>query len=73
MIRIQTGRRIHFGLFAPVPVPELDLAYGGLGMMVDAPGVVLEGKLDNEWSVQGMEKDRVERRHHFDASCRDDM
>ena len=60
MIRIKTGRRLHFGLCAPIPVPELDLAYGGLGMMVDAPGIVLEGTLSTNWSVQGMEQDRFE-------------
>jgi len=60
MIRIQTGRRLHFGLFSPVPVPELDLVYGGLGVMVDAPGIVVTGQQANEWSVAGQHKARVE-------------
>ncbi len=60
MIRIQTGRRLHFGLFSPLPVPELDLVYGGLGVMVDAPGVVVNGSPSNGWSVTGFQKERVE-------------
>lgn len=60
MIRIQTGRRLHFGLFSPVPVPELDLVFGGLGMMVDAPGIIVSGQQANEWTVTGQHQDRVE-------------
>jgi beta-ribofuranosylaminobenzene 5'-phosphate synthase len=60
MIRIQTGRRLHFGLFSPLPVPELDLVYGGLGVMVDAPGVVVAGSPSNGWSVTGFQKERGE-------------
>lgn len=60
MIRIQTGRRLHFGLFSPLPVPELDLVYGGLGVMVDTPGIIVTGRPSSEWSVTGLSKERVE-------------
>ncbi|MFT3882262.1 MAG: hypothetical protein QM703_21750 [Gemmatales bacterium] len=60
MIRIQTGRRLHFGLFTPLPVPELDLVYGGLGVMVDTPGIVVTGQQANDWRVTGQHKARVE-------------
>lgn len=59
MIRIQTGRRLHFGLFTPLPVVELDLAYGGLGMMVDEPGVVVEADYAKQWSYEGESLERV--------------
>jgi beta-ribofuranosylaminobenzene 5'-phosphate synthase len=59
MMRIQTGRRLHFGLFSPLPVPELDLVYGGLGVMVDAPGVIATGTASNSWSASGHHNERV--------------
>ncbi len=59
MIRIQTGRRLHFGLFSPLPVAELDLVYGGLGLMVDAPGVIATGTPSHSWSVSGQHEERV--------------
>ena len=59
MIRIQTGRRLHFGLFSPLPVPELDLVYGGLGVMVDAPGVIATGTPSHSWTASGQHEERV--------------
>lgn len=61
MMRLQTGRRLHFGLFAPKPVPEIDLYYGGLGAMVDAPGVVLSASRSDRWIFVGDQSNRVER------------
>ena len=59
MIRIETGRRLHFGLFAPIPVPELNLVYGGLGAMVRATGAIITGIPAAHWSVQGVEAERA--------------
>lgn len=59
MIRIQTGRRLHFGLFSPLPVPALDLVYGGLGVMIDAPGVVVTATNSNEWVATGLQQERT--------------
>ncbi|HQR06409.1 MAG TPA: hypothetical protein PLN21_06280 [Gemmatales bacterium] len=60
MIHILTGRRLHFGLFSPLPVPKLDLVFGGLGVMVGAPSVVATGHQANHWAVTGPFKARVE-------------
>lgn len=59
MIRIQTGRRLHFGLFSPLPIPELDLVYGGLGVIVDTPGVIISGIRSNEWLTTGLQQSRA--------------
>lgn len=59
MMRIQTGRRLHFGLFTPIPVPELNLVFGGLGAMVSAPGVIVCGNRSNHWQVEGCEVKRT--------------
>ncbi len=60
MIVVKTGCRIHFGLFTPVPVPELDLVYGGVGIMVDAPGITVRASPSREWSVKGALSKRAE-------------
>lgn len=60
MIRLQTGRRLHFGLFAPKPLPELALAYGGLGVMIDTPGNTLTASPSIKWDFNGGQADRVE-------------
>ncbi len=59
MMRIQTGRRLHFGLFTPIPMPELNLVFGGLGAMVTEPGVIVSGKRSDEWQVTGYEVKRA--------------
>lgn len=59
-MQITTGRRLHFGLYTPIPVPALDLVYGGLGIMVDAPGVSLTAIAADSWSVTGPSSERVQ-------------
>jgi beta-RFAP synthase len=59
VISITTGRRLHFGLFTPVPVPRLDLAYGGVGVMIDVPGISLTAEESGSWSVEGPQSTRV--------------
>jgi beta-ribofuranosylaminobenzene 5'-phosphate synthase len=59
VISITTGRRLHFGLFTPIPVPELDLAFGGVGAMVDVPGITIQGRPAETWSATGACASRV--------------
>jgi beta-ribofuranosylaminobenzene 5'-phosphate synthase len=59
MMRIQTGRRLHFGLFTPIPVPELNLVFGGIGAMVREPGVIVSGELSEGWNLAGCEIQRA--------------
>lgn len=61
MMRIQTGRRLHFGLFAPVASPEENILHGGLGIMVDVPGVIMEAQSSTSWTVTGQQNEQVER------------
>lgn len=61
MIRIRTNRRLHFGLLAPVPVSELDLVYGGLGVMVDTPGIEVTAEHAGEWHIQDDDPSTVSR------------
>lgn len=53
MIRLRTCRRLHFGLLTPVPVQELDLVYGGLGIMVDVPCVEVVAEPASAWQIAG--------------------
>lgn len=53
MIRIRTCRRLHFGLLTPVPVQELDLVYGGLGIMVEAPSIEVVAEKAAAWQITG--------------------
>jgi beta-ribofuranosylaminobenzene 5'-phosphate synthase len=59
MMQIQTGRRLHFGLFTPIPVPELNLVFGGLGAMIHEPGVIVSGERSEGWTVAGCEIQRA--------------
>lgn len=59
MMRIQTGRRLHFGLFTPIPVPELNLVFGGIGAMVREPGVIVSGERSEGWNLAGCEIKRA--------------
>jgi beta-RFAP synthase len=65
MIRVVTGSRLHFGLFhLPGPAeehwadrhgqPRLPVRrYGGVGMMIEAPGVKLTAAPAATWSAEG--------------------
>ncbi len=63
MIRVCTGSRLHLGFFdlpgaGPWPTLEGDaglprLAWGGVGMMIDRPGVVVAVQPASEWSSSG--------------------
>jgi beta-RFAP synthase len=51
MIRVQTASRLHFGLFAPNATSGR--RFGGLGMMVQAPGIDISLSRAETWSVAG--------------------
>lgn len=67
MIRIRTGSRLHFGVFslpvsdvAPAPWPNVDgepvvpaRQFGGVGLMVQEPGVQLRAEPASQWSAEG--------------------
>lgn len=44
MMEIVTGSRLHFGLFQPGAVPSGGRRFGGVGMMIDRPGVRLRAE-----------------------------
>jgi beta-RFAP synthase len=65
MIRVVTGSRLHFGLFH-LPADEQEWwedqhgkprlparRYGGVGMMIEAPGVQLTASPHEKWSAEG--------------------
>ena len=71
MIRIRTPSRLHFGLFSlpsahasgwpnhegQATLPRRN--FGGVGLMIDRPGVELTVKLSHEWSIHGPLRDRA--------------
>jgi beta-ribofuranosylaminobenzene 5'-phosphate synthase len=63
IIRVQTPSRLHFGLFRVPESADFDeLAgrrYGGIGLMVNAPGLRLSAHPAQEWSAEGTLGDRA--------------
>jgi beta-RFAP synthase len=60
MIRVTTGSRLHLGL---LHVPGVDAApgrsFGGVGLMVEAPGVRVSARPAAAWSAEGTLADRA--------------
>lgn len=56
-IRIAAGSRLHFGLLAPFAA--CGLRFGGCGLMVERPGLVLTLRPASAWSVEGPHAERV--------------
>ncbi len=56
MIRVVAPSRLHFGLFH-VPSPECaeveTRIFGGMGLMVDLPGVVVDVRPSSSWQFEG--------------------
>ena len=55
MTRVSAGGRLHFGLTrVPGPAGQGESrAFGGLGLMVDAPGVVVSAHPADLWQFAG--------------------
>jgi beta-ribofuranosylaminobenzene 5'-phosphate synthase len=56
MLRIRTGSRLHFGLFSLGDSPR---RFGGVGLMIEQPGVQLCAAPAREWSAEGSLSARV--------------
>jgi beta-ribofuranosylaminobenzene 5'-phosphate synthase len=56
MLRIRTGSRLHFGLFSLGAAPRL---FGGVGLMIDEPGIQLCMTPAREWAAEGPLSARV--------------
>jgi beta-ribofuranosylaminobenzene 5'-phosphate synthase len=50
-VQIQTPSRLHFGLLGWGP--DAPRQFGGVGLMIDAPGITLVAKPSREWSAEG--------------------
>ena len=57
-IRIRTPSRLHFGLLGWGPLARRQ--FGGVGLMIDAPGIELIAEPAAAWSVEGPLAHRVE-------------
>lgn len=56
MLRVTTGSRLHFGLFSlpgPSSPSSMDRQCGGVGMMVEQPGVAVRVEPAQRWSATG--------------------
>jgi beta-ribofuranosylaminobenzene 5'-phosphate synthase len=51
MIRVRTGSRLHFGLLNPAA--GSGRRFGGVGLMVEAPGLCVRATPAGEWSADG--------------------
>jgi beta-RFAP synthase len=56
MLRIRTGSRLHFGLFSVNDSPR---QFGGVGLMIEEPGVQLCATPARDWSAEGPLAGRV--------------
>jgi beta-RFAP synthase len=53
MIRVRTPSRLHFGLLNVGPADPPARQFGGVGLMVQAPGIQLTAAAAPEWSAEG--------------------
>ena len=54
MTRVTAPSRLHFGLFnVPAPGEVLTRAFGGVGLMIDQPGVVVAARPAGSWQFEG--------------------
>jgi beta-RFAP synthase len=58
MIRVETGSRLHFGLFNPACVPGMR-RFGGVGLMIEEPSLRLAVSPANAWTAVGPLADRA--------------
>ena len=67
-LRIQTPSRLHFGLLGWGP--DSPRQFGGLGLMIDEPGIRLVARPSSDWSAEGPLAKRVLRIAHALAAQR---
>jgi beta-RFAP synthase len=65
MTRVTAPSRLHFGLFhVPVPGatdgPVVSRSFGGVGLMIDQPGLVVTAKRADNWQFEGMLASRAQ-------------
>jgi beta-ribofuranosylaminobenzene 5'-phosphate synthase len=53
MIRVRTGSRLHFGVLSLDPAAHSGRWFGGVGLMVEAPGVQVSLEPARQWSAHG--------------------
>jgi beta-RFAP synthase len=61
VVRVRTASRLHFGILS-LPAKEPTLSgrwFGGVGLMVETPGVALVAEPASEWSAEGPLADRA--------------
>jgi beta-ribofuranosylaminobenzene 5'-phosphate synthase len=58
MIRVETGSRLHFGLFNPACVPGVR-RFGGVGLMIEEPSLRLTVSPATAWTAVGPLADRA--------------
>jgi beta-RFAP synthase len=58
-VRVRTPSRLHFGLLGWGP--QLRRQFGGIGLMIDSPGIELVAEAARCWTVEGPLATRVER------------
>ena len=58
MWSIQTGSRLHLGLLT-LPGESMHRRFGGVGLMIDSPGVVVHAEPATQWIVEGSHHERV--------------
>jgi beta-ribofuranosylaminobenzene 5'-phosphate synthase len=56
-LRLTTPSRLHFGLFAWGP--QAPRQFGGVGLMIDRPGLVLTAQVASGWQAEGPLADRT--------------
>jgi beta-RFAP synthase len=59
MFRVAAPSRLHFGLIHPAPVAPPARRFGGVGLMVDRPGVSLRVEPAATWSAEGPAAERA--------------
>ncbi len=63
MTRVVAPSRLHFGLFHVPPAGEPrpgERLFGGIGLMIDSPGVVVTGEPAASWRFEGMLASRAQ-------------
>ena len=58
MWSVRTGSRLHLGLLT-LPPTTAERQFGGVGLMIDSPGVAVRAESSPDWVVEGPHRERV--------------